>query len=1339
MAGKYNITLCYHGIARTDYEQHSFRIDLEAFQHHVKYLMGQGYTFVKPSQFVQWHLGSYTPDTPIACVIFDDGLETSVQAIEWMIGNHLPCGFAIIARRQRKRLPEGDFASWTTIRQLVDSGYCEPVNHTYNLHSMAITGEDASNLESAPILERPWWTDNGIFPYMESGETRKWWDNSFVDTWAWRLPLFGCEPANQFSSTITTTLKIKASGSYTVKLIRLWAALHSFPVTLNLYRSGMMRIESKYLGYDCQIRISINGTQVCQTTISPQDYDTRWQWPEREWLTIEFDQPYEMTAGNTYEIKFETLNTGNGLFCIYAIPTVNQDHAVNTNCTSLIYGQTGGDTRDIVPNVDNYVLPCVILADGTGTFASDDELTQVFSQDIQHYHSAIRNFCGATWSEHDTGYTYKEDPWMEQFALAGTYPDGSLVDTKIRYVPDASFTAHTMKVRYWNIYGDNYPLVVDVSVSTSIDGPWTLISRYCPNWWPWHWHEWELDTPYAFEQGQTYWIRFQTRTRHPADGESSVITISCDMPPLLTIRSINGCWVGMIYDYNTKRYVEGGYTKRYTTDYADPHCIWEIPQYTYTIYTNQFYFGSDFWPSRVDAPGCWQWWGEDCYSSGNWYYDYPEPRGVGKPLLAFYDYSAPSEPVSVPETLAWPFGAYENWGNPVWNAPEDVHPALRQVLENNNYIGAFTIYPSRPQRAGELVNPDRRHTEYTIPRLMVYGDLGPEQAMNNIKAYAGTLFPAVLHRGVKWNVSLEPDPHGNGEIRSNYGKLAYVAFDAWFWRKNGVIEPGDINDGGIYLGINNRTGQYQEGETVQEADTGATAQVVWATNNPYNDLLRLTNLTGSWAGGKQITGQTSGATATEDPEGPVEYADDKSFLQSRGVCCMLIINNYNPEIDDIDSDIFEYVVTHPDEYVQQVVDICINDGWDGIMATLEQQDSSVKDAATNFYKQLSRALHAQGKLVGAALPAITGTDYDAEWWLGWCDLGALARYLDIAKIMTYTESGDWSVPRAHAPQWFWDATYEYTHRVVHRRFWRRIYVGCNSSCDVWYNIGQLGSEYCEYGRALALGMLLGATIKVRESEGWWQAGHREAWMGIPVTINRAVDQAVSHGYGGISIWKADDGDIVEFYPQYVQIGRYMDMSFSEVRFPEDISSGALGGPQYRTDVVRMKSGHEQRAVRWGEGLSRYDVSCGIRTKEEYQQVLAFFRAVKGRAIGFRFKDWSDYEGNNEYIGTGDGNQANFQLVKNYTNGDHTETRPIKKPVSGTVRIFFDGEEQTTGWSCDYTTGMITFDTPPSQGVVITATFEFDVPVRFDTDELMARLDLVNLGSIPSIPLVEIRV
>ena len=95
-------------------------------------------------------------------------------------------------------------------------------------------------------------------------------------------------------------------------------------------------------------------------------------------------------------------------------------------------------------------------------------------------------------------------------------------------------------------------------------------------------------------------------------------------------------------------------------------------------------------------------------------------------------------------------------------------------------------------------------------------------------------------------------------------------------------------------------------------------------------------------------------------------------------------------------------------------------------------------------------------------------------------------------------------------------------------------------------------------------------------------------------------------------------------------------------------------------------------------------------------------------------------------------------MKRYASGAQTWTRAIAKPVTGTVRIAVAGVEQLSGWSVDTATGVVTFSTAPGAGAAITAGFEFDVPVRFDTDALDVTLDLERLGSITSIPLLEIK-
>jgi uncharacterized protein (TIGR02217 family) len=199
------------------------------------------------------------------------------------------------------------------------------------------------------------------------------------------------------------------------------------------------------------------------------------------------------------------------------------------------------------------------------------------------------------------------------------------------------------------------------------------------------------------------------------------------------------------------------------------------------------------------------------------------------------------------------------------------------------------------------------------------------------------------------------------------------------------------------------------------------------------------------------------------------------------------------------------------------------------------------------------------------------------------------------------------------------------------------------------------------------------------------------------------------------------------------------MGFVEVQFPTDISYGSSGGPEYATDIVISQSGYEQRNVNWSQARAKYNVAHGVKTQAQLDALVAFFRARKGRAYGFRFKDWTDYSAMAQAIGTGTGTVTQFQLKKFYTSGAVTEPRSIYKPVGGTVQVYKNGVLQTTGISVNTATGMVTFTAPPANGHAITASFQFDVPVRFDTDRLSATLDAYGINSWLDIPLVEVRV
>jgi uncharacterized protein (TIGR02217 family) len=181
--------------------------------------------------------------------------------------------------------------------------------------------------------------------------------------------------------------------------------------------------------------------------------------------------------------------------------------------------------------------------------------------------------------------------------------------------------------------------------------------------------------------------------------------------------------------------------------------------------------------------------------------------------------------------------------------------------------------------------------------------------------------------------------------------------------------------------------------------------------------------------------------------------------------------------------------------------------------------------------------------------------------------------------------------------------------------------------------------------------------------------------------------------------------------------------------------------------VELTSGDEERNASWANSRRRYDVAYGIRRADDLAAVVAFFEARNGRLHGFRYKDWADYKSalpsqaitaTDQQIGTGTGSQQTFQLGKRYTSGAQTWVRTIAKPVAGTVRVALGMVEQMSGWTLDTTTGVVTFTTAPAGGVAVRAGFEFDVPVRFDSDTLDVTLDFERLGSITAIPLLEVR-
>ncbi|WP_296424101.1 DUF2460 domain-containing protein [Yoonia sp.] len=210
------------------------------------------------------------------------------------------------------------------------------------------------------------------------------------------------------------------------------------------------------------------------------------------------------------------------------------------------------------------------------------------------------------------------------------------------------------------------------------------------------------------------------------------------------------------------------------------------------------------------------------------------------------------------------------------------------------------------------------------------------------------------------------------------------------------------------------------------------------------------------------------------------------------------------------------------------------------------------------------------------------------------------------------------------------------------------------------------------------------------------------------------------------------------------------MAFHEVRFPASLSFGSVGGPERRTDIVTLANGFEERNTPWAHARRRYDAGFGLRSLDDVETLIAFFEARQGQLIGFRWKDWGDFKSCSpsreispidQLIAVGDEVTDVVQLTKAYRSGVTTYARPITKPVSGSVRVALGGDPLQEGvdFEVDHETGAVTFTHPPDLDAEVRAGFEFDVPVRFDTDAIMTSISNFHAGEAPNVPIVEIRV
>jgi len=207
------------------------------------------------------------------------------------------------------------------------------------------------------------------------------------------------------------------------------------------------------------------------------------------------------------------------------------------------------------------------------------------------------------------------------------------------------------------------------------------------------------------------------------------------------------------------------------------------------------------------------------------------------------------------------------------------------------------------------------------------------------------------------------------------------------------------------------------------------------------------------------------------------------------------------------------------------------------------------------------------------------------------------------------------------------------------------------------------------------------------------------------------------------------------------------MSFHDILFPLDVSLGARGGPERRTEIVTTGSGREQRNQRWARSRRRWNAGYGVKKLAQIEDVVAFFEERRGRLHGFRWRDPMDHRSSrgpitpfDQEIGRGDGHRRHFQIVKRYGGSVDPYLREIVKPAQGSVRVAVAGVEvMAPHVSVDHASGLVAFAQghAPAEDAPVTVGFLFDTPARFDADYLEIDLVAFEAGEIPEIPLVEL--
>ena len=650
-----NLALCYHGIVLLPEEKSPYRSYIMDFKEQIQYLKNLGYSFVKPSKYCEWYTGSYIPSVPIVTIMFDDALESVNLVTSWLIEMQIPFGISVIASKLRSYTPEEDYMSWSSLKILTDSNLCEILSHSFNMHHTNLQLENAQ-IVSAPIMEGPYYLDKGEFLYIEKNDNRYYWDLSHVDKISWAFPIIGTDTTTR--KPITSTIKFTASKSLKVSQIRFWTCLHKPYGT----------------GYNVNLKIYINDKLVSRYTLNTTQYGNKQQWPEREFVTIPLNSTFQIEYGKIYTVKFVTENVGNSTFRIYSIPSFTSDFGLTSTCSGETFGP-----------MENWTAkPCIIFSDGTGSAATDVIYSNYVYNDILESNTAISKYLNATWNFYTTGYL-ETDP-LETVVIGGTYSNGFMANTNIKFHANTNFVGESVRIKYTSSLGNSYPLVIDIYINDN------KVGEFQPSWWDWHWQEIQI-TPFSFQGGVDYLIKFETKNVSSKLGLVRIYLDQESSPRLIWDNALN-TW---------KYPAQEAFTKEKNFQVTDIE-------------------GTDMFPDDVTISG----------NNYNWVYKAPYD-GPGKAFLQIM--SCVTGNYMMPTQIVYPFGSYYS-NTTASNTMEDIHPSLLTAFTKLGIGYGFGVWD---EALSNYKDSQNKYTKYVIPRYLVPGDVDQTVILSNFNTLIGKL------------------------------------------------------------------------------------------------------------------------------------------------------------------------------------------------------------------------------------------------------------------------------------------------------------------------------------------------------------------------------------------------------------------------------------------------------------------------------------------------------------------------------------------------------------------------------------------------------------------------